>query len=461
MELPPTAKKARLTAGSACDLCRRRKQRCDGRRPACSNCLSRDTGARCEYRPDTQSMATPPLRPATTLAPPGLATPPTTLGVGACASAGAQPPEDHAYYGDSSTIHFVSRLETASALDSSVLGGKRRTSLVGNEEDGGVLGLPLCDEPLANPPSEALPTELLHCLIDAYFERVHILYPCLHEPSFRTAWDAHHASDVSLGASAQNQAWLAVLNMVFAHGTQFVLQEASEHDKTLLHADTFALTARRCVTRALAKDTTLESVQALLLLSHYLQGTTAFNDCWTVGGFLIRTEIGIGLHIDPAGSRLTEIEKQVRRRVWAGCFILDRTLSMKYGRPSTIPISIVERVEMPATVDDQYITTNTTRPRQPQTSPSRMNFFVSTIGQAYIIDAVLNDLYLDDLRLHMLRDQAGNPKTEVLSKLLSKAVHLEGRLQAWWEGLPDHLREVPESVDGVDFVRQRCVISLR
>lgn len=324
-----------------------------------------------------------------------------------------------------------------------------------------MLGLSLDDEPAASPPGDVLPTELLHCLIDAYFERVHILYPYLHEPSFRTAWDAHQASHASTEGSAGDHAWLAVLNMVFAHGTQFVLQNASEHERPLLRADKFALAARSFAARALAKDTTLETVQAILLLSHYLQGTTTFNDCWNVGGYLIRTAISIGLHIDPAGSKLAEIEKQVRRRVWAGCFILDRTLSMKYGRPSSIPIAIADRVEVPASVDDQYITTSTTRPRQPQTRPSKMDFFVSTISQAHIIDAILNDLYLDDLKLHLLREKSGKPKTEGLSQLLSKAVNLEGRLQAWWEGLPRHLREAPESVDGVEFVRQRCVISLR
>lgn len=457
------AKKARLAAGSACELCRRRKQRCDGRRPACSNCLSRDNGTCCQYRSDGQSMAGSPPGSAAPLSPPNMVTPQTSMSLTATASAstGGQPPDDHAFYGDSSTISFVSKIDAAPGLESCLPGSNRQASLLGNAADAGMPGLSLPSEPVPSARRETPSMELLHSLVDAYFERVHILYPCLHEPSFRAAWDAHQTNGCSLGASADNPSWIAVLNLVFAHGTHFVYHRVSEQDKTHLDADKFALTARRCATRALSRGTTLETVQALLLLSHYLQGTTELNDCWNVGGVLIRAAISIGLHADPDGSNLTEIEKQVRKRVWAGCFIIDRTLSMKYGRPSAIPIAFVERVAKPAAVDDQYITISTTRPRQPQGRPSKMDFFVSTIDQAYIIDAILNDLYLDDSRLQMSKDQAENPGPEVLSRLLGKAVRLEGRLQAWWEGVPRHLREVSESVDGIDFARQRCVISLR
>ena len=455
---PPVAKKARLAAGTACELCRRRKQRCDGKRPACSNCLSRETGTWCQYSSDGGEKAGAfegPVGPLNTT--PRTTTPRTPIDLPAPARIGERSPGDQAFYGDSSTISFVSNLDATNPLERN----RRPSTLHRQRAEPCALGLSLSSEPLSKIPDGAPPQELADRLIDAYFERVHIFYPCLHEPSFRAEWDGYQASEGSLDASTDDRSWLAVLNMIFAHGTQFVVSHADTQDRPFLDADKFALDARRFAITALSKVTTLETVQALLLLSHYLQGTTELDDCWNVGGVLIRSAMSIGLHIDPSGSNLSEVEKQVRKRVWAGCFIIDRTLSMKYGRPSAIPIAIVQRVQKPATVDDQYITSSTNRPRQPLNRPSKMDFFVNTIDQAYIIDAVLDDLYLDDSGLQMLRDQAGYPRTEVLSGLLSKALRLDGRLQAWWEGLPQHLREGPEEADGVDFVRQRCVISLR
>lgn len=460
---PPVAKKARLAAGTACELCRRRKQRCDGKRPTCSNCLSRETGTWCRYSSDGEkkaSLSAGPARPLTTTS--RTTTPRTPIDLAAPARIGEQSPVDQAFYGDSSTISFVSKLDATNPLEKSLPRGKRRPSSLHRERaEICVPGISLSSEPLSKTSGGAPPPELADRLIDAYFERVHILYPCLHEPSFRAEWDRHQTSGGSLDASTDDRSWLAVLNMVFAHGTQFVVSHASPQDRLFLDAEKFASKARRLASFALSKATTLETVQALLLLSHYLQGTIELDDCWNVGGVLIRTAMSIGLHIDPSDSGLLEVEKQVRKRVWAGCFIIDRTLSMKYGRPSAIPIAIVQRAEKPATVDDQYITSSTNRPRQPQNRPSKMDFFVNTIDQAYIIDAVLNDLYLDDSRLQILRNQAGYPRANVLSRLLGKAVRLDGRLQAWWEGLPRHLREAPEEADSVDFVRQRCVMSLR
>ncbi|KAH8820633.1 hypothetical protein F5884DRAFT_764712 [Xylogone sp. PMI_703] len=47
MPQPTIITKKRLPSGSACSSCRRRKNRCDSRRPKCSHCQSR--GIECEY----------------------------------------------------------------------------------------------------------------------------------------------------------------------------------------------------------------------------------------------------------------------------------------------------------------------------------------------------------------------------------------------------------------------------
>ena len=466
-------KKARLPSRQACETCRRRKQRCDGKRPACSNCDSRGIGTFCEYtgRTATES-STVGIRaaeadpPAVEQADPavGIATgtpPPVRAGgaVGAQSPCSpiVQPPHEQAFYGDSSTFRFVSKLNAANPLERHLLRpGRRQSSLHRSRPD---VNASLVSKVPPENDSDVPPREVADRLVDAYFDRVHIFYPCLHEPTFRTDLDAYWTGSNARETPATDPSWLAILYMLFAYGTEFVI--ASAVDQRARNADNFVAQARYFVSLAVSHGAGLETVQALLLLTHYLQGTTELNDCWNLAGLLIRTAMSIGLHIDPTEASLSLVEKEVRKRVWAGCFIVDRTLSMKFGRPPAIPIASVNRVELPANVDDQYITSSTSQARQPEARPSRMGFFVQTITQAHIIDKILSDLYLDEPELQRLGRSNDSFQIEVLSRLLSKVVVLDGRLHGWWNDLPTYLREAPEEPDGIDFHRQRCVISLR
>lgn len=478
----PPLKKARLSSGRACDSCRRRKQRCDGRRPACSNCHSRGISASCTYSAHPANDARTAQTPILECDSRGFGRQDYVLGrvaeiaptdevLGAAGrviepqepcSDIVQSPDDEAFYGDSSSFEFVTQLTAAEPLERHLpRHNRRQCGLEGPRPGNGALGLAPATTASLDVESDMPSREVADSLVDAYFNRVHILYPCLHEPTFRAELDAYRTRVDAAAPIATNNSWLAVLYMLFAYGTEFVSASVRNGDRRLLGALGYVAKARRLVNVAVSHDTRVETVQALLLLSHYLQGTTEFTDCWNVGGLLIRTAMSIGLHIDPSEALLTEIEKEVRKRVWAGCFIVDRTLGMKFGRPPAVPIASVKRVELPAVVDDQYITNGTTRARQPQGRPSRMGFFVQTVHQAHIIDQILNDLYLDEPDLQFMGRNDSHSQIEVLSRLLSKAVLLDRRLLSWWNDLPTHLREAPEEPDGIDFHRQRCVIFLR
>jgi hypothetical protein len=50
------------------------------------------------------------------------------------------------------------------------------------------------------------------------------------------------------------------------------------------------------------------------------------------------------------------IEREMRKRVWWACFVVDRTLSMKLGRLSSTNAVEGIKLELPLSVDDQYIT---------------------------------------------------------------------------------------------------------
>lgn len=290
-------------------------------------------------------------------------------------------------------------------------------------------------------------------LVDAYFERVHLMYPFMHEPSFRhqyeCLWDSRRTCSL---------AWLALANMVFAYGCEF--SQLKGHAERSELASTYVERAKGVLLHQVFKDVNLELAQGLLLLCNYLQGALELNECWNLFGLAIRSTVAIGLHIDPANDDgSSPVTRESRRRLWWGCFVLDRTLSMKFGRPPSIILSNALEVGLPLEVDDQYIVDSAPAPRQPGGRPSRTSLFVQTIKLSFVIDNILDKLYLrrDKSRSSSEQLTVTNDEHATLGNILL----LDGHLQTWWDKVPLHLKVAPETSDGIDGQRQRNVIYLR
>ena len=221
--------------------------------------------------------------------------------------------------------------------------------------------------------------------------------------------------------------------MIFASSCEFcdVIPEA-EAPKTVT---SFVARSRDIIFSQVFKGGNLELIQALLLMCHYLQGTMELNECWTLAGLMIRTAVSIGLHLTPERLPITMVEKEVRKRVWWGCFILDRTLSWKFGRPTSIQSTNALDLPLPLAVDDQYIHSDSLAPRQPAARPPVSAFFLHTIKLAQVIDQILQVLYTTNRK----ELQQRGPDKSVISHVLGQAVLLDGQLQAWWDDTPLHL----------------------
>ena len=294
--------------------------------------------------------------------------------------------------------------------------------------------------------------------MDAYFEHVHVLYPFVHEGSFRARYEALWAG--GLNNQVEPSVWLAIVNLVFAYGHEFCAQQ---QDNFAMLAAPFVDRAKAIVLSHMFTSTNLHLVQALLLLCHYLQGTLQLNECWNLVGLMIRSAVSIGLHLNPAKDEsLSTVEKEERKRAWWGCFVLDRTLSMKFGRPPSIIFDNAKDVDLPLEVDDQYIDETSLTPRQPWGRPPRLSFFVHTIKLSEIIDNILFRLYETSRRSQMESNQklwwSHSPED---STRLGNAVLLDGQLQAWWDAMPSHLKDEPDPLDGRGFRRQQLVMRIR
>jgi hypothetical protein len=364
--------------------------------------------------------------------------------------------DSEAFFGESSTFAFVSKVQTSSMPRQAHVSGNKRRRLSSSKSPR-AYSLDSAATPRDAGDNYTMPPrDLADSLVDSYFNHVHRLYPFVHEPNFRSQYERMWMNG---GDHSETKAtWFALLNLIFAHGYEFhnpIQGRSPSHSATR-----FLVKARNIVFAHIFKEGNLELIQALLLMCHYLQGTLELNECWSLSGLMIRTSISIGLHLNPSPAT-TAVEREVRKRVWWGCFVIDRTLSMKFGRPPSIPTANATDVELPLPVDDQYIMNDSIIPRQPASRPSLTTFFIQTIKLAHIIDSVLLKLYPSTGKPWNSTASQFRNNHDRFPEIFGHSVLLDGELLSWWNGIPHHLKDEPNNPDGSDFQRQRNVMYIR
>ncbi|KAL7932210.1 N-terminal binuclear Zn cluster-containing/DNA binding domain-containing protein [Trichoderma chlorosporum] len=314
-------------------------------------------------------------------------------------------------------------------------------------------------------------------LVASYFKHRHPLNPCLHEGTFRQRYARLWLSKDVGGeeAAPNNLAWLGLVNMVFAFGSDHVQirppYQGSPNGSTSTKPDRTRFFKRaKMLAFSSILQARIELVQALLLMSHFLHGSLELNHCWTVIGLAIRTAQELGLYLDPTNFTNDIIEQEIRKRVWWGCFVIDRLVSIKVGRPPTIHDIPAIRVGLPLAVDDEYLNEEH-KYSQPSHTPSKIEYFSHIVTQCRLLAKVLDTLY-DNTPSTSGSGAGGSSasssagrETRVrikadLPDLLAMSIQLDGELVVWQSTLPPHLRADSEISDW-HFARQRNVLLMR
>ncbi|CRG91267.1 hypothetical protein PISL3812_08315 [Talaromyces islandicus] len=133
-------------------------------------------------------------------------------------------------------------------------------------------------------------------------------------------------------------------------------------------------------------------VQYLLILGQYLQGTQKSTQAWTTHSLAISAAYQLGIHSPSANLKYSPLEHEIRKRTWYGCVLLDRTLSMTFGRPCSIPQSFIH-LDGP-NKDVQMLSYNSEPIISAQLDG---NFFTAAIQLYAILYNVLNFCYGQNL----------------------------------------------------------------
>merc|ERR1719262_1807367 len=165
-------------------------------------------------------------------------------------------------------------------------------------------------------------------LLKDFFENFNCMFPLFHQPTFMHLVDRQYSQDPYEGSG-----WWASLNvaLALAHRLRVMsnLVPKAEDEKTW----GYLKNAIAVVTELTMRNTDLLSVQALLGMGLFLQGTPNPQPSFFLVAAAIRSSHSIGLHKRGSGFNLNPIEIEQRKRVfWIG-YMLDKDICLRSGRP--------------------------------------------------------------------------------------------------------------------------------
>ncbi|KAL3452764.1 fungal-specific transcription factor domain-containing protein [Aspergillus insuetus] len=375
-----------------------------------------------------------------------------TVGVNAMMGAVEEERLTQGFFGSSSAASFMRQIKTA--VD-------KRVSSPNQNASESVLGIS---------PSNLLPTQkerqstvcdyvlpprkMADSLMEVYWSYVFPLYPLVDSihlrGEYRRIWTGEPLR------SDENML-MCTLNVIFALSCQ--LADFISPAEREASGAAFFSRAKDLLHFNLWDSGSAALIQCLLLMAQYLQSTDSAHQCWIVTGLAIRNAQSMGLHLPQTIAGLQNPqEQQLARKIWHGCVLMDRVISMTFGRPAMISKASCGSVPLPATVDEEYIASASgAEATQPADRPSMMAFYAKSLELYEILNDVLLSLYKpipeespeDIYDFYFNREPSEGELT---------IFELDRALTKWTRSLPTHLRGDPSPVDGNIIFKRQCVV---
>ncbi|KXL45702.1 hypothetical protein M433DRAFT_149553 [Acidomyces richmondensis BFW] len=182
--------------------------------------------------------------------------------------------------------------------------------------------------------------------VDAYFQTYHVSYPIVHESTFR-------AQFMEIIPRPQSQAWEVLVYIIATIGAFASSETKTFADQALFDA------AKARLSVDMLETGNLMLVQALVLISNYVQKRDKPNSGYNYMGLAKRMAMGIGLHKEFPSWRSKPLMLEIRRRVWWCLYNFDVGAIITFSRPLDLPKEGIE-VKLPLNVMDADITPSTT-----------------------------------------------------------------------------------------------------
>ncbi|CAN8095387.1 unnamed protein product [Discula destructiva] len=165
-------------------------------------------------------------------------------------------------------------------------------------------------------------------LLKDYFDNFNCMFPLFHRPTFMHLVERQYSKDPYAGSG-----WWASLNVALAIAHRLrVMSNLVPHEEDA-KAWGYMKNAMAVISELAMRNTDLLSVQALLGMALFMQGTPNPQPASLLVGTAIRLSHNIGLHKRGTGFNLNPIEIEQRKRVFWIAYMLDKDLCLRSGRP--------------------------------------------------------------------------------------------------------------------------------
>lgn len=503
-------RKRRRKVAQACDPCRVRKTGCDGVRPVCGECSHRPAQPeRCSYKPTAHTnfnqdqyvqellqrishlesrlseVPSPgdssshsdvallkilaPMQGRLSHREDGEEDPGSVDAMGGSAfDAEEKPGEDDRYYGSSSTFSFMRQVYETVASDSPLSTTASQGS--GTKDRPGRLDRHWAGR---GPEFSLPPRPLMDPIMDFYWDKIHHLYPFIHQPTFMQAYQQLWTDPVkvsltnpeaglggSVGYGPHSLVFHCALNTILALAIEAMTSPIQRRHEL---AEVFADKVTSLFHLDLFDDGSLAVIQTCLLHTQYLQTTAYPNRCWNLIGISCRLAQGLGLNVDSprVWRHSSPLGMEMRRRVWYGCVLLDIVVGLTLGRP--LMLYKHRQPLIPRAIDDENFSVNQVVPNEPGISLSRVEFYIQAIKLYEIMAEVLSHIHTNTATERAELPGHANQIFHSFPIILG----IDSKISKWEEELPDYLHwrrreDMPGNTRSMSpFDRQSAILQTR
>lgn len=252
--------------------------------------------------------------------------------------------------------------------------------------------------------------------------------------------------------------FLCLLNVIFSLACN--LDSSIAPTERVQKANIFYTRAQELLQFDIVQQRSLLTVQCFLLLGQYLQSTNNPQQCWIYVGFAIRIAQSLRLDVPSTSAKEPFMRRELLRRLWHGCVLLDQALSMTFGRSTMITPQASSAVPLPVAHPETTICQCHTRCLS-DSSMTDFHFFIETLQLYRLMNETLITLYGSE----NVEGDSENLNVIFFGSLGAKAVgnllELDHKLSCWYQELPIHLRHSPDSVEAAVHGRHRNVLYIR
>jgi hypothetical protein len=273
--------------------------------------------------------------------------------------------------------------------------------------------------------------------MDLFWQTYHTsLYVVLNESGFKKHYQSLWMSNL---CSRRNS---ALVDIVIAMCMQYgVSSLSSDRQGSIIWGEDATMAGRWHYRRGWTllayemESPTISTLQGYLLCAVYLCGGSFHNMVDSTCGLAVRIAYQLGLHVEPS-RRVSEEERQLRRRLWWAVCLLDSKMAIKFGRPFMVSVSATAPALPEDSLEVAKVSGSAFAPIGPNTT--WLSFSLHQIKLYNLVREALTAIYGTNISLPQGHTVWDHPWA--LEQIARGLTPYMKRLEDWTRQLPESLK---------------------